>query len=135
MTWIVRDDVEYDAHAGEAVVRFEQAPDHDGVDDRPGFPPREHVRSTRWFDDYKRVVVACRMCVRQVEDLWVAPDHDGFVDDLWYRSEHRALVLEGIEIKVRAIDLTLVATDEVVGHQRLRLWRILGAESVFPWKE
>ncbi len=49
--------------------------------------------------------------------------------------ERRALVLRGIEIVVRAINVTLEVTDEVVGHQRLRLWKILGAESVHPWEE
>jgi hypothetical protein len=135
--WIERCEVKYDREARRVVLPFEQTPDHDGVDDRPGVPGRQLVRSTRWYDEYKRPLLACRLTVGAAAGIRFAERFDGHVDGFEYVPERCVLDIGWgrVEVRVAAVDLTLDVTDEVVGHQRLRVGRGLRWESVASWDE
>src|SRR4051794_33749440 len=136
--WLGPGNVDFDPAARLAVLRLEQAVDHDGVTARPGLPVREHVRSTAWFEEYKSPVVTCRLLVREAVEVRFRTDEPEFVVlSFDWLSEERVLRFEKtLDIQVAALDITLEASDEVVRHLRRREWRRgpLGV-STTPWEE
>ena len=128
------EDLECDGAARVAVVRFER--DAFQLDDRGLLPEREHVRSTRWYDEYKSPLVKCRLVVRGATAARFVADEPSplFTGPEW-DSERRMLVFEDVaEIDVERLDLTLEASDEIAGYLRIRIGHWLQWESEAPWE-
>jgi hypothetical protein len=99
------------------------------------------VRRTRWFQEFKRPVVACRLLIRKAVDLRAEADRARFMafgmdcrarDDLV-----RIDATDGsVAVTVERLDVTVEASDEIVGYQRVRQWWLFrGGESVAPWSD
>ena len=138
-------DFELDTATETLTVHLQQPPDADGVE-RPGLPPREHVRSTTWYEEYRRPVVAWELVVRQVTGLELEEPDPGDLDvglivHAEYSERDRLLTFHGdpaaepVRVSVRELDAELRLTDRVVGWERLRIGRPWPWESTAPWTE
>jgi hypothetical protein len=117
---------------------FEQSVFHHG-EDRPELPAVEEVGSTQWYEQLKMPVVACRFTVRGATGLELADDYED--DPVWgveWRPAEGRLVFGGtdaVAVSCAAPNLEITASDRVVGHRRLRRWRLLNrVHSESPWQ-
>jgi hypothetical protein len=101
-------------------------------------PRRELVRSTRWYDEYKQPLLGCTLTIRQVKAVRPVRDRPRIqIGGPTLLDKARDGVLEfddvSIAIEVDAIDATLVVSDDVVGHRRLRIGHGIRWESWERW--
>jgi hypothetical protein len=113
---------------------FEQSVFHHG-ERRPQLPTVEAVGSTSLYEQLKVPVVACTFEVREASDLVMeAPDLVWGVE--WQEPELVFDTSKRIAVTCSHPNLSVTATDRVVGHRRLRRWRFLNiGDSERPWDD
>ena len=123
--------------AGVVTGSFEQSVFHHG-EERPQLPPVEEVGSTRWYQQLKVPVVACRFAVHGATALELDDDYGSqLVFGIEWKADTSRLEFDpgGVAVTCASPNLEIEASDRVVGHRRVRRWRIGGLNSSGPWQD
>jgi hypothetical protein len=125
---------------GVVTAAFQQSVNPRGAE-YPALPPVELARESRWYEQFKVPVVACRFTVREATALELESDYEheaAIMRRVEWEGESGRLVFDcdcGLAVACREPNLEIEVTDRIVAWERLTRWRIGGIETRGEWKD